>query len=618
MPLRRTLRDLATRTAWDRLLKLWKPIAGWTAIVWAVELVLLAPLSGLVLGRLLIRGDRIVVGNIELASWILSPWGLAYVLAGGGLALMGAVLRYAGIFRILTDYRRGHGVSILRTALYLAVQAPAIFRLCLGVVVLAVLALLPLAAGLGLIHEIFLGSHELYYYSRVAPPEWIRALWVAAAWTAAWASAVLILALRFVLAVPAFIDGRRPFPAALKWSWKNTAEKRVRILHAVGLAVLAWIAIRAAVDAALFGVAGRVVHGLGLPVSGMVYASAAYLVLAVVLDAIIVFIGFSLVSTLLTKFYYEETVPPPPAHPPRAPSGRPVRVGRMLRRWLRPRRSLALLAFLLIAAGAMTVFQLQRASIRIDFTVVAHRGAGFLAPENSLSAIERSIATGVDYAEIDVQRTRDGVLVVFHDADLMRLAGDPRRINETDYADLAEVDVGAGFHPRFAGERIPTLAECLDAARNRVGLMIELKYFGYDPRLAVDCVRLVRDRGMEEQVALMSLYTPGVLQLRELAPDIRVGYLSMLTAGDVARLDVDFVGVPLSRASSAFMRAARRRGLPVYVWGVGRSDRMVAVIERGAAGLITSAPETAMRLRAELLNLTPAELLLLRFRQVWE
>jgi glycerophosphoryl diester phosphodiesterase len=200
----------------------------------------------------------------------------------------------------------------------------------------------------------------------------------------------------------------------------------------------------------------------------------------------------------------------------------------------------------------------------------------------------------------------------------MRLTGDPRRINETDYADLADVDVGAGFHPRFAGERIPTLEQCLDAARNRVGLMIELKYFGYDPRLAVDCVRLVRERGMEEQVALMSLYAPGVLQLRDLAPDIRVGYLSMLTAGDVARLDVDFVGVPLSGASSAFMRAARRRGLPVYVWGVARSDRMVAVIERGAAGLITSAPETAMRLRAELLNLTPAELLLLRFRQVWE
>lgn len=619
MPLRSILRDRVTRTAAGRLLELWKPMAGWTAIVWAVELILLAPLSGLVLGRLLIRGERVVISNVELVSWFLSPWGIAYALVSGGLILMAAVLRFAGIFRILTDSRNGHPVSLMRTAIHLALRAPAIFRLCVGVTGLAFLALLPLAAGFGLIRELFLGPHGLNYYLEVSPPEWKRALWAGGAWAVGWGLAALALLLRSSLALPAFLDGHRPLRAALKESWRNTAGKGGRIFRILGLAILFWVAVRAGLDTALFRAAGLVVHGLGLPFVGMVYASAAYLISAIVLDAIVSFTGFSFVSALLTKFYYEDTAPllRPPARV-KARAKRPKSAVRALKRWLQPRRSIPLLAVLLIGAGALTFARLQSAPVRIDILIAAHRAAGYLAPENSLSAIELSIAIGADSVEIDVQRARDGVIVVFHDADLMRLTGDPRRIREMSYRDLSGVDIGSGFGPEYAGERIPTLEQCLERAKGRIGLQIELKYFGFDPRLAEDCVRLVRAHGMEKQAVLMSLHPRGVRQLRDLAPDIPVGYLSVLSAGDLARVDADFVGVPFSRATPAFMRAARRKGLPVHVWGVNSPARMITVIERGAAGIITDVPDVAVRLRRELRELSPAELLLLRFRRVWE
>ncbi len=619
MPLRSALRDRVTRTALGRFLQLWKPMAGWAAIVWAAEILVLAPLSSLVLARLLIRGDRVVVSNIELVSWLLSPWGAAYVLIGGALAIMAAVLRYAGIFRILADNRRGHPVSLKRTALHLALQAPALFRLCLGVTVLAIIALLPLAGGFGLIYAAFLGPHGLNYYREAAPPEWTRALWAVAVWGFVWGLPVLFAALRSLFALPAFLDGHRPLRAAIRESWRRTAGKGGRLLRVMGSAVFTWVGARALLDAALFWTAGLAIRGLGLPLLGMVYASAAYLIAAVVLDAVVSFIGFAVVSTLLTKFYYEDGEHLRAAPGAEALAKRPTRtVIRALRPWLRPRRTVSLLAGLMVLAGALTFVRLQSAPVRIDILIAAHRGAGFLAPENSLAAIERSIELGVDLVEIDVQSTRDGVIVVFHDADLMRISGDPRRIGEMRFSDLSGVDIGGGFGPEYAGERIPTLEQCLELAKGRIGMQIELKYFGFEPRLAEECVRLVRAHGMESEAVLMSLHPRGVRQIQELAPDISVGYLSVLSAGELARVDADFVGVPFSRATPALMRAARRRGLPVYVWGVNRPDRMIAAIERGAAGLITDVPDVAVRLRDELLELSPAELLLLRFRKVWE
>lgn len=618
MPLRSTARDRVTRTSLGRFFRLWKPMAGWTAVIWAFELVVLAPLSSLVLGRLLIRGERVVISNIELAGWLLSPWGAAYVLVGGVLALTATVLRYAGIFRIVTDDRNGRPLSLWRTARHLALQAPAIFRLCLAVTGMAVLVLLPLAAGLALVHQVLLGPHGLNFYREAAPPEWRRALWAGGTWAAAWGLAVLTLALRSSLTLPAFLDGRRPLRAALKESWRHTAGRGIRIFRVLGLAVLVWTAARAGIDAALFRAAGLVVHGLGLPPVGTAYATAAYLVAAVALDAVVSFAGFSVVSTMLTKFYYETAEAARPPSRVSSPAGRPKRSLRAAARWLHPRRSGPLLAALCVAAAALTYVRWHGASVGVDVLISAHRAAGFMAPENTLTAIERGISTGADFVEIDVQSTRDGTIVVFHDVDLMRLAGDPRRIQDLSDRALAEIDIGSGFGPEFAGERVPTLAQCLERSRGRIGVQVELKYFGYDPRLAEECVRLVRDRGMEGQVALMSLHPRGVRQLRELAPDIPVGYLSILSAGDLARVDADFVGVPFSRATPAFMRAARRRGLPVHVWGVNRTDRMITAIERGAACLITDVPDLAVRLRAELRELSPAELLLLRFRGVWE
>ena len=101
---------------------------------------------------------------------------------------------------------------------------------------------------------------------------------------------------------------------------------------------------------------------------------------------------------------------------------------------------------------------------------VAHRGGAGLAPENTLAAVHRALAGGADVVEIDVHRTRDGELVVLHDADVRRttdaataLPGrESYAVADLTLADVRRLDAGSWKDARFAGERVPTLAEVVD------------------------------------------------------------------------------------------------------------------------------------------------------------
>lgn len=120
-----------------------------------------------------------------------------------------------------------------------------------------------------------------------------------------------------------------------------------------------------------------------------------------------------------------------------------------------------------VAAVLGTVTILESIHVPIKVEITAHRGAAAVAPENTLAAIEAAITLGADRIEIDAMHTTDDIVVVFHDTDLRRLVGDPRRVNEITLAELRVIDVGTWFGVAFAGERIPTIEEVVNATRDR-------------------------------------------------------------------------------------------------------------------------------------------------------
>ena len=138
---------------------------------------------------------------------------------------------------------------------------------------------------------------------------------------------------------------------------------------------------------------------------------------------------------------------------------------------------------------------------------IGHRGAAGHAPENTLAAIQKGIALGVDLVEIDVRRTADGVLVVLHDATVNRTTDGKGRVDRLSLADVKKFNAGNG-------EQIPTLEEVLKMTAGRAGLMLELKIKG----AARQAVETVREAGFSAPVIYASFLHDELIHVRAVDP----------------------------------------------------------------------------------------------------
>jgi glycerophosphoryl diester phosphodiesterase len=107
--------------------------------------------------------------------------------------------------------------------------------------------------------------------------------------------------------------------------------------------------------------------------------------------------------------------------------------------------------------------------------IIAHRGASGNAPENTIAAFSLAVDQGADVIDLDVHMTADGYPVVIHDATLDRTTDGTGLVRSRTLAELRRLDAGSWFHNRFAGERVPTLEEVVEWAKDRIALSIEVK-----------------------------------------------------------------------------------------------------------------------------------------------
>jgi glycerophosphoryl diester phosphodiesterase len=138
-----------------------------------------------------------------------------------------------------------------------------------------------------------------------------------------------------------------------------------------------------------------------------------------------------------------------------------------------------------------------------------------------------------------------------------------------------------------------------------------LKYYGKNIRLEEGVVEAVERAGMSDEVMVMSLDLRGVRRIKELRPKWNTGLLTSVSLGNVTRVDVDFLGLNARTTSRRIIRDAGKRGVRVYAWTVNDPVDMVALLGRGADGLITDDPALAREVIDELQDATPAERLVL-------
>lgn len=223
---------------------------------------------------------------------------------------------------------------------------------------------------------------------------------------------------------------------------------------------------------------------------------------------------------------------------------------------------------------------------------IAHRGASALFPENTLRAFIAAAELGADMCEFDVRMTRDGEVVVIHDATVNRTTDGRGRVGAMSAAAIGRLDAGVRFGAEFRGERIPTLAEVARALGGRGCAMdVELKARGLEARVC----EILRGCGAMESAIVSSFVWDQLKIVAGREPAMRVALLgekapaALLEAALAMRA---FAIAPrFDIADAALCAAAHSRGLAVYAWTVDDAPTMRRLAAAGVDGIMTNNPQ---------------------------
>lgn len=234
--------------------------------------------------------------------------------------------------------------------------------------------------------------------------------------------------------------------------------------------------------------------------------------------------------------------------------------------------------------------------------IIGHRGASYDAPENTVASFKLAWEQKADGGELDVFLTKDGKLVVCHDRDTKRLAGVSKVIPDTTFDELRALDVGKWKGEKFAGEKIPTLAEMLATAPAGKLVFVEVKC---GPEAVPELGRVLKESKLPPtQTPVISFNADVVAAVKKVRPDLPAYWIVDLkpkkgakppaVADLVARakeIKADGLDVSVTETyDEAFVKAVRAAGLKLYVWTVNDADVARRVAKLGVDGITTDRP----------------------------
>lgn len=234
--------------------------------------------------------------------------------------------------------------------------------------------------------------------------------------------------------------------------------------------------------------------------------------------------------------------------------------------------------------------------------VVGHRGAATYAPENTLASLREARARGARWVEFDVKLSGDGVAMLMHDESLKRTAGLDRLASATPWTEISRLDAGGWMAPRFADQRVPSLAEAIAClGEEDLGANIEIKPCpGREDETARAAVEILRqhwpahlptpllssfkDSSLAAALAAAPEY-PRAILIDELTDDWRA------RAGAVGAVGVNTNGKKLTSAKAAEIKAA---GYLLSVYTINDAQKARALVAMGVDCVITDSPDVIL------------------------
>ncbi|MEQ9619795.1 MAG: glycerophosphodiester phosphodiesterase family protein [Deltaproteobacteria bacterium] len=224
---------------------------------------------------------------------------------------------------------------------------------------------------------------------------------------------------------------------------------------------------------------------------------------------------------------------------------------------------------------------------------ISHRGAAGIAPENTMASIRAGAESGTTFIEIDVRLTADRAFVLMHDGTVDRTTGGTGYVRDLEWAYVKGLDAGGYFGSRFEGETVPDLGRVLEYMKGKSPtLVIEVKSPGERPGTRELLAELIREHGMEKEIAVVSFDGEWVTEFGRIMPDVTLGALYIYPLLPPPAEEVRYLSVfwPSYILDPTLVWRTHRSGHEVWAWNV--NNHLVArfLSWKGVDGIVLDRP----------------------------
>jgi len=210
--------------------------------------------------------------------------------------------------------------------------------------------------------------------------------------------------------------------------------------------------------------------------------------------------------------------------------------------------------------------------------IIAHRGASYFEPENTLRSIKRAIEMNADYVEVDVRMSKDKELIIMHDADISRTTNGTGLVKDKTLLELKEYDAGNG-------EEIPALDEVLETVKNKIKLVVEIKEPGTEEKI----VEKIIANKLKDTI-ITSFYHKAVKNVMD--SDINAGIIFVgqpVNVGQMASAANANIIFPSYRyMDEELVKDAKKYGLSVYPWTIDDPEIFEKFVRINVDGIVTN------------------------------
>ena len=386
--------------------------------------------------------------------------------------------------------------------------------------------------------------------------------------------AIFYINYRLIFTLPRTILKDEPLSKSIKESWKITKKKMPQILIPIGIFEIIFM------FAGLLLMAG--ILGIFKPFLGFLLSKT---ILQTMFD--VVFFAFSVFTKISIVIVLLDNIEPQKSKTIESKNEK------------RKRSSILMLSMILFLVGSTAVNGIQIYYSKIDTKIlkIAHRGDVHGGVENSLEALESAKKKGADYAEMDIQLTRDNHFVVIHDYNLRRLTGRDARVRDLDLNEIRKLTISEnGFE-----SKIPTFEEYVKQAEKlKIKLLVELKPSGDEPEnFAEMFVNKFRKLGVERKFKTMSLDLNLMRKIEKIAPEIETGFVIPLQFGDFDDSKIDFYVIEDFSYRRHLALKAHKKHRKIFVWTLNTRSEISKYLQEPIDGIISDELEMINEIEKE-------------------